>query len=145
MKYTPLPYFPIFLAGMALGRLNSITKFRDRTKMWMAVCAGAAVLVVFYTLIDKLPYVMCHGGAMTPIFATLILGLTGNHWLTRFLSLKPIALMGEASFCLYLLHFNTWILLHDFHVWEWLHLAQFDPWISYVLILIVAYVAFLFV
>lgn len=145
MKYTPLPYLPIFLAGMTLGRLNSMVKLTDRTKMWMAMGAAAVVITIFYTVIDKLPYVMLHGGAMTPIFATLILGLTGTHWMARLLSLKPIAILGEASFCLYLLHFNTWLLLHDFHIWEKVGLVRFDPWISYIFILIVAYAAFRFV
>lgn len=145
MKYTPLPYFPIFLAGITLGKLNSITEISDRAKMWMAMGAGAIVLTIFYTIISKLPYVMLHGGAMTPLFAVLILGLTGRHWIASFFSFKPIEKLGEASFCLYLLHFNTWILLHDFHIWERLGLERFDPWISYVVILAVAYLAFLLV
>ena len=145
MKYTPLPYLPIFMAGITLGHLNSIVQFSDRAKMWMSMGAGALVLTIFYTVIEKLPYVMLHGGAMTPFFAVLILGLTGTHWLSKLLTWGPIELLGEASFCLYLLHFNTWILLHDFHVWERLKLAQFDPWISYVVMIGFAYLAFLFV
>lgn len=145
LKYTPLPYLPIFLAGMTLGRLYGLLRLSDRVRMWMTVCAGTAVLVIFYTIIEKLPYVMLHGGALTPLFATLIVGLTGSHWVTRLLSIKPVALLGEASFCLYLLHFNTWLILHDFHVWEHLHLAQFDPWLSYLFIVLMAYFAFLFV
>ncbi|ADV83803.1 acyltransferase family protein [Terriglobus saanensis] len=145
VKYTPIPYVPIFLAGITLGRLHSIVHVSDRVRMWMAVSAAGTVLTIFYTVIEKLPYVMLHGGLLTPIFATLIFGLTGSHWMTRFLSLRPIAILGEASFCLYLLHFNTWILLHLFHVPDRLHLATLDPWLSYVIIIGVAYIAFRFV
>lgn len=142
LKYTPLPYVPIFLAGMCLGRLHATVQVSDRVRMWMAMGAGGAILTIFYTVIEKVPYVMLHGGAMTPLFATLIFGLTGTHWITKLLAIRPIAILGEASFCLYLLHFNTWLLLHDHHIPERLHVAALDPWISYVIIIAVAYTAF---
>ena len=44
--------------------------------------------------------------------------------------------IGRASYCLYLLHFNLWLLIHDSHVLDRLHLAQFDPWISYFLLVL---------
>ena len=46
--------------------------------------------------------------------------------------------MGEASYCLYLLHFNFWNLIHDTHVLDRLGLARFDPWISYVILIAMA-------
>ena len=49
------------------------------------------------------------------------------------LGIRPLVFVGEASYCLYLLHFNFWNLIHDTHVLNRLHLAQYDPWISYVL------------
>jgi peptidoglycan/LPS O-acetylase OafA/YrhL len=82
---------------------------------------------------------------LTPIFATLVLGLTGTHFLTRILGWGPIAAFGRASLCLYLLHFNTWIVLHDNHIPQKLHVAAFDPWISYAFILLMAYLAFILV
>jgi peptidoglycan/LPS O-acetylase OafA/YrhL len=39
--------------------------------------------------------------------------------------------VGEASYCLYLLHFSLWNLIHDSHVLNRLNLSQYDPWISY--------------
>jgi peptidoglycan/LPS O-acetylase OafA/YrhL len=49
--------------------------------------------------------------------------------------------VGEASYCLYLLHFNLWNLIHDSHVLDWSGLARFDPWISYVLLIALAVLA----
>jgi peptidoglycan/LPS O-acetylase OafA/YrhL len=43
--------------------------------------------------------------------------------------------VGEASYCLYLLHFNLWNMIHDSHILNWLGLAKYDPWISYVLLI----------
>ncbi len=142
LKYTPLPFLPIFLAGITLGRLHAAVQVSDRVKMWLAVGAVASVLAIFYLAVPHLPYVLLHGGLITPLFATLVFGLTGKHWITRALGWGPIAAFGRASLCLYLLHFNTWIVLHEYHVPERLHVQAFDPWFSYAVMLTFAYAAF---
>lgn len=142
LKYTPLPFLPIFLAGITLGRLHAAITVSDRTKMWLALGAVLLVLFVFYVLVPHLPYVLLHGGLITPLFAVLVFGLTGTHWITRALSWGPIGAFGRASLCLYLLHFNTWIVLHAFQVPERLHVQRFDPWFSYAVMLGFAYAAF---
>jgi peptidoglycan/LPS O-acetylase OafA/YrhL len=145
LKYTPLPFLPIFLAGITLGRLHGSVPLSDRVKMWLALVAGIGIISSFYLLVPRVPYVMLHGGMLTPVFALLVLGLTGTHWISKVLGWGPIGAFGRASLCLYLLHFNTWIYIHDKHLPERLHVAQFDPWISYAFILLWAYAAFLFV
>ncbi len=145
LKYTPLPFLPIFLAGITLGRLHAVVRIGNRAKMWCTLLAGAGVLFSFYVLVPRVPYVMLHGGLLTPVFALLVLGLTGRHWISRLLGWGPIAGFGRASLCLYLLHFNTWITLHDHHIPERLHVAALDPWISYAFILCFSYAAFLLV
>lgn len=142
LKYTPLPFLPIFLAGIALGRFHATVEVSDRAKMWLALGAMLAILFIFYLAVPHLPYVLLHGGLITPLFAMLVFGLTGNHWLTRALSWGPIGAFGRASLCLYLLHFNTWIVLHEFHIPERVHMQQFDPWFSYAIMLAFAYAAF---
>ncbi len=142
LKYTPVPFLPIFLAGMALGRLHAVMQVSDRTKMWMSLGAILTVLAIFYFAVPHLPYVLLHGGLITPVFATLVFGLTGRHWITRALGWGPVAAFGRASLCLYLLHFNTWIVLHQFHVPERLHVQGLDPWFSYAVMLAFAYAAF---
>ncbi len=144
-KYTPLAYVPIFMAGVTLGRLNNTVHLSDRTRMWMAASTGVFILLVFYFAVPHLPYVLLHGGLLTPVFATLILGLTGRHWVSRAISWGPIGLFGRASFCLYLLHFNLWNVLQEHHVAEHLHLQATEPYFSYVAILLIAYLAYLLV
>lgn len=141
-KYTPLAYVPIFLAGITLGRLNNAWHPSDRTRMGMALAAGVAVLLIFYLAVPHLPYILLHGGLLTPLFATLIIGLTGTHWITKAISWGPIGSFGRASFCLYLLHFNLWNQIHDHHIPEHLHLQVLDPYLSYALILAIAYLAY---
>lgn len=143
LKYTPLPFLPIFLAGMTLGRLHGSVAVSDRAKLWMTLVALSCVLFAFYVLVPHVPYVMLHGGLLTPVFALLVMGLTGVHWITKVLGWGPIAAFGRASLCLYLLHFNTWITMHEIHLPERLHVTALEPWFSYCFILAFAYVAYL--
>lgn len=144
-KYTPLAYVPIFMAGVTLGRWNNTVRLSDRARLAMALSAGCFILLVFYLAVPHLPYVLLHGGLLTPVFATLILGLTGSHWVSRAIAWGPIGLFGRASFCLYLLHFNLWNVLQQNHVAEHLHLQATEPYFSYVAILLIAYLAYLWV
>ena len=57
------------------------------------------------------------------------------------LGMRPLVFVGEASYCLYLLHFNFWNLIHDTHVLNWAGLSRLDPWISYVILIGLALVA----
>ncbi len=141
-KYTPLAYVPIFMAGVTLGRLNNALTLSDRNRMWMAFGALSFILVFFYIAVPRLPYILLHGGLLTPVFATMILGLTGQHWVSRAIAWGPIGTFGRASFCLYLLHFNLWNILQTNQIAAHLHLEWAEPWFSYAAILIVAYLAF---
>jgi len=91
-----------------------------------------------YHLADTLPYIMVHGGLLTPLFAMIILGLSGPSALARLFSWEPLVAVGASTYALYLLHFNVYLLLHDYHLWDKLHLARFDPWISYVFVILLA-------
>jgi peptidoglycan/LPS O-acetylase OafA/YrhL len=86
-----------------------------------------------------------HGGLLTPIFAALILGLSGPHFLSALFSWRPLLVVGESSYCLYLLHFNVYQLLHTYHVPERLHLAAFDPWLSYAILVLLSVSIYYFV
>ncbi len=88
---------------------------------------------------------MMHDGLLMPLFGALILGLAGTNPLSHFFSFKGFVLLGEASYCLYLLHFNLWTLLHESHLLEWTGLIRFDPWVSYLLVILAALAALHFV
>ncbi len=82
---------------------------------------------------------------MTPVFAALVIGLSGPHPISAIFSWRPLLLIGESSYCLYLLHFNVFQLLHIYRVPERLHLAALDPWLSYVILILLALAVFHFV
>jgi peptidoglycan/LPS O-acetylase OafA/YrhL len=143
LKYTPAPYVCTFLAGVTLAKLHPLLPFTSRQRLALASFGFAILAVFFYTEMPAhTPYLMLHGGLLVPIFSIITLGLAGPHIISSLFSIRPLVLLGEASFALYLLHFNVYTLLHNYQVPERLHLAAFDPWLSYVLLLVIAYAAF---
>jgi peptidoglycan/LPS O-acetylase OafA/YrhL len=109
--------------------------------MIIGVAGFAAVWFTAYHLTDRLPYIMIHGGLLTPLFAAIILGLSGPSRLASVFSIRPLVTIGASTYCLYLLHFNVFILLHQHQIPEKLHVARFDPWISYVIVVLLALAA----
>jgi len=138
LKYTPLPYVCTFLAGLTLGRLQEAAKLSVRGRTIVGICGFAAAWFVVYHLATRLPYILIHGGLLTPIFAAIILGLSGPGPVASVFSFRPLVAIGTSTYCLYLLHFNVFVLLHLNHVPERLGVARFDPWISYVFVIALA-------
>ncbi len=145
LKYTPLPYICTFLSGVTLGKLQHALAITQRQRFILASLSLAAVCLFFYTLVHQAPYLLMHGGLMTPVFAALVLGLSGPHPISSIFSWRPLLLVGESSYCLYLLHFNVFQLLHTYHVPERMHLAALDPWLSYVILILLALAVFHYV
>src|SRR5580698_1969656 len=145
LKYTPLPYACTFLTGVTLGKLQHALILNPRQRLILSAISLIFVGLFFYTLVGRTPYLLVHGGLMTPLFAALVLGLSGPHPISAFFSWRPLLLIGESSYCLYLLHFNVFQLLHTYRVLDRLHLAALDPWLSYVILILVALGVFHFV
>ena len=138
LKYTPIPYLCTFLAGLTLGRIHDAARLGVRGRMIIGIVGFTVAWFVTYHVVDHLPYVMVHGGLLTPMFAAIILGLSGPSPLASIFSLKPLVEVGASTYCLYLLHFNVFVMLHLYHVPERLHLTAVDPWISYVFVVLLA-------
>jgi peptidoglycan/LPS O-acetylase OafA/YrhL len=138
LKYTPLPYLCTFLVGLTVGKLHEQAKLGVRGRMIVGLCGFAAVWFCCYHLSAQLPYLLIHGGLLTPAFAAIILGLAGPSPLARVFSIKPLVTIGSATYCLYLVHFNLFQLIHEHHWPERLHVTWADPWISYVFVVLVA-------
>jgi len=145
LKYTPLPYICTFLTGVTLGKLQLTLTLTPRQRLILSSVSLATVGLFFYLLVGHTPYLLMHGGLLTPLFAALVLGLSGPHPISALFSWRPLLLVGESSYCLYLLHFNVFQLLHTYKVPERLHLAALDPWLSYVILILLALAVFHFV
>ncbi|MCU1320674.1 MAG: acyltransferase 3 [Acidobacteriaceae bacterium] len=146
LKYTPPPYVCTFLAGVTLAKLHPLLPFTPRQRLAVAAVALALLGFFFYTgAVKHVPYIFMHGGLLVPLFGLLTLGLAGPNPISTLFSVRPLVLLGEATFALYLLHFNVFMLIHNNHLPERLHLTEYDPWLSYAALLLLAYVAYRFV
>jgi peptidoglycan/LPS O-acetylase OafA/YrhL len=137
LKFTPLPHLASFLFGILLADLDEMAPRTGLLRLLLGM-GGFAGLVGILELGPLVPYPIAHDGLFMPLFACIILGLSGENLLAGFFGLRPLVFVGEASYCLYLMHFNLWNLIHDSHILERLGLSRFDPWISYVLLIAMA-------
>lgn len=137
LKFTPPPHVPSFLFGIALAELDRRLPRAARSRLWMAL-VGIAALYLVLCYGDMMPFPMMHDGLLMPLFGLSILGLAGHNIIARFFGFTPFVAVGQASYCLYILHFNLWILLGKIHLTERLGLARFDPWLSYAILVMAA-------
>lgn len=138
LKYTPVAYLCTFLAGLTLGRLHDAVQFQVRGRLWAGTVGFLLAWVAVYHIAPNVPYILVHGGLLTPVWSLLILGLAGPSPLARIFSIRPLVAVGTSTYALYLLHFNVFQLLQWHHVTEHLHLQHYDPWISYVFVVLLA-------
>jgi peptidoglycan/LPS O-acetylase OafA/YrhL len=141
LKYTPLAYACTFLAGITLGKLQAGLTLTPRQRTLIAAASLAALAVFFATTVDHVPYVLMHGGLLVPLFAALVVGLSGQNIFASAFAWKPIELLGQASYALFLLHFNFINFLRQYHLPERLHFAAYDPWVSYAATLVLSVIA----
>lgn len=139
LKYCPLAYVCTFMVGQTLARLHALLRLGARQRFWMASVALAAILLFFYRGAPHVPYVIIHGALLLPLFCVLVLGLAGPNPVASIFAIRPLVVFGEATFALYLLHFNVFEMIHQYHLPERLHVVAFDPWVSYIAILAMAY------
>jgi peptidoglycan/LPS O-acetylase OafA/YrhL len=140
LKYTPLPHLASFVFGMMLADLDRFMARESRLRLWLAV-GGFAGVYGLLAMGPLVPFAILHDGLLLPLFGCIVLGLAGENPLSWLLSLRPLVLFGEASYCLYLLHFNLWNWIHDTHLPERLGVSRFDPWISFAALVTVAILA----
>lgn len=144
LKFTPPPHLPSFLFGVALADLNDRMPRANYFRLAL-VAGGLAGLYSVLYFADRIPYVFLHDGLLMPLFGSVILGLAGRNAISQFFSFVPFVRIGEASYCLYLLHFNLWDLLHRLGWMQRTHLIDLDPWISYLMLVTGAVITMRFV
>ncbi len=144
LKCTPLPHLASFIFGVMLASLDQMIDRAHRIRLFLGVFGFGAIFGLL-SLGSLIPFPLAHDGLLMPLFGCIVLGLAGENPLSSLLSFAPLVFVGEASYCLYLLHFNLWNMIHDSHILNTLGLAQFDPWISYILLIAMSLFALHFV
>lgn len=138
LKYSPAVYVCTFTAGVLLARLHGMLELTPARRAWIASAALSALAIFFALGFTRIPYVLIHGSLLLPLFAALLLGLAGQNPVSAIFAWRPLVVFGETTFALYLLHFNAFLLIHQYHLPERLHVARFDPWISFAAIMLLA-------
>jgi peptidoglycan/LPS O-acetylase OafA/YrhL len=99
----PLFHLPTFMAGVALGYLYQRRTALDRTRgdiFALAGVIGILGIAAFYPTFERF---VPRTSLYLPVMALLIYGLACGGWSARLLSTRPILLLGEASYALYLM------------------------------------------
>ena len=103
LKFNPVARMPEFLLGASCGVLFLRGKF-DRRFAPALVLGGFTAVIVVMLASPHIPYPLLHNGILPLAFAALITGLAMRPTWTAFLEWKPLVLLGNASYSLYLLH-----------------------------------------
>jgi peptidoglycan/LPS O-acetylase OafA/YrhL len=144
LKYTPYAHIFSFVFGVMLASLDQMIERKSHLRLWLGLIGFAGAYSIL-SLGPRVPYAIIHDGLLMPLFGCIILGLAGENPLAHALGARPLVFVGEASYCLYLLHFNLWQLLHESHVLDAMGLSRFDPWLSYILLIAFAVFALHFI
>jgi peptidoglycan/LPS O-acetylase OafA/YrhL len=103
LKFNPAVRFPEFIMGACCGVLYLRGAFSRR----LATPLTAAGLLLFASVIllsPHIPYPILHNGLLAPAFAALIVGLALRPAWMSWMEIRPLVLLGNASYSLYLLH-----------------------------------------
>ncbi len=65
---------------------------------------GTVVALVTTAFSESIPYAILHTGLFAPAFAAIICGLALQPGWAGFLEARCVVLLGESSYCFYLLH-----------------------------------------
>ena len=144
LKYTPYAHIFSFVFGVMLANLNAMIPRASHVRLWLGLIGFGGIYGIL-CLGPVVPYAIIHDGLLMPLFAFIILGLAGENPLAHALGVRPLVFVGEASYCLYLLHFNLWNMIHSSHVLDLLGLSRFDPWLSYILLIVLSLMALHFI
>ena len=130
LKFSPPPHLPSFLFGMTLADLDGRLRREGRARVWLGFF-GVGGIYAILRFGGAIPYVLMHDGLLMPLFACAILGLAGRNLLARLFGFAPLVALGQASYCMYILHFNLWALIHSSGLLERTGLIRIEPWGSY--------------
>jgi peptidoglycan/LPS O-acetylase OafA/YrhL len=111
LKYNPIVRLPEFVVGMTIGHVFNAGGDRATMRRLAPWLGPGAVLLIAAVLVVGAPYPLLHNGLMTPFFGLLIYAVAMDcELLARFLGWRPLVVLGEASYALYILHLTLFVI-----------------------------------
>jgi|WetSurMetagenome_2_1015567.scaffolds.fasta_scaffold82963_2 peptidoglycan/LPS O-acetylase OafA/YrhL len=107
IRYNPVVRIPEFWAGILLARLYRSLSPKSHLlgRGYWFYLPGIAVSGLVLAYASAIPYPLVHNGLLLPAYASAIFGLAlDGGLLARILSAKPVVLLGNASYAMYILH-----------------------------------------
>lgn len=121
----PVLRLPEFVLGILLARL--FVPGADRSARPspraanLVVTAGCALTLTAFLVAHLVPRAAVNAGLFDPVFALVIVGLAHSRgWIARLLGTRPLVVLGEASYGIYLLHIPILQWLRRFVAPEWI-------------------------
>ncbi len=122
VKFNPVLHLCDFLLGVLTARVyrrarEGESRFLGRGS-WL-YGPGLALWLLGLACSSRIPYPLMHNGLLTPLFACVILGFAlGGGWLASVLSWRPLVLLGQASYALYILQVPVfWFMTLAYRHW----------------------------
>ena len=114
----PIFFLPVFAAGVALGWFHLRFRLSTVRAQGLLFCGLVLTLVLLWNS-ARLPFLLLHNGLLLPLYAAIILGLCYPGPLGRSLSSKPMLILGETSYAMYLFHYQyNDLVKNTFHLPE---------------------------
>jgi peptidoglycan/LPS O-acetylase OafA/YrhL len=112
LKYNPLARLPEFLLGVMAGRFFLLTGgFRLHISTAVFFVSGV-VLLGFLLFGYQIPYPVINSGLLSPLLALVISSLASGGLAADFFKFRWFVVLGQSSYCLYMLHLPLWDLLY---------------------------------
>lgn len=112
--YFPLWNLNVFLMGILAGIYILKIKSSEKQNYKLARLFYVVGTVLFFVILGTenaiRPYT--HNGLMAPVFFLIIAGIaTDKSLVTRFLSLKPLRILGDSSYAIYIFQWPVFIVV----------------------------------
>jgi len=119
LKYNPLVRLPEFFMGVMAGRLFLLTGgFRPQRSTVVFLFSGLLLLAALL-LGHHVPYPIINSGLLAPLLALVVSSLASGGFAARLFQPRWFIMLGQSSFCLYMLHFPLWDLAHQISAPYW--------------------------
>ena len=108
IKFNPLLRIPDFCLGILIGRAYHLLRTTNSRLMGRGYWLYIPGLILELAIIangNSVPYPLFHHGLLLPLHSLVILGFAlGGGIAVRLLSVRPLVLLGNASYSMYILH-----------------------------------------